>query len=177
MRAAAKIVIVISVASAASIFGRGATTVTNAINQQIGPLLTEASDDIKEFPASGQIGAFNISQDLLSLSQAFDATTVDVQSSGSFSEKDGSTILASFQALVPTFLGALSTLTSQKKAWATTLPNGQGFIIDHVVRWNDSSIAFMSSVKQALPDTLGPSADSATAQLSGAFTNFFAFSI
>lgn len=141
-------------------------------NQQIGPLLAEANDDIKEFPASGQIGAFNISQDLVSLSQAFDATTVDVQSSGSFSE-DGSTILSSFDALVPTFLGALSTLTSQKKAWATTLPDGRGFIIDHVVRWNDSCITFMSAVKQALPEILGRSADSTTDQLSGAFTRFF----
>ncbi|KAL7801039.1 hydrophobic surface binding protein A domain-containing protein [Trichoderma afarasin] len=157
-------ILLLASTAAAIILPRDATTVENDINQRIGPQWTTLSNNINGYPASGLQGAFNIHDYMQSLVAVTNEATANVNAAGSFSEADGTTILADLQVLVPTFLGALLALGNQAHAWVN-LRGGQAVILSDLHSLNSSFIGFVNALTAASPADLVPAVTSIETQV------------
>jgi hypothetical protein len=168
-----KVLLLALTVSAASIYRRDAVTVQDDINQKIAPQIATLQNDVNGYPASGLSGALAIHTDIQNLGTIVNGATVDVKSTGAFSEADGTSILAAVQALVPTLLNTLSTLVAQKQAWAD-IPGGQALLLSDLQSLNTTFTGFLNAVIAASPADLVPSATSVKTQVDGGFSQAIA---
>ncbi|KAL7954761.1 hypothetical protein V8C34DRAFT_293381 [Trichoderma compactum] len=166
-------ILLLASTTAALVLPRDAVTVENDINQRIGPQWTTLSNNIDGYPASGLRGAFVIHDDVLSLVAITNEATANVNAAGSFSEADGTTILADLQILVPTFLGALSAIGNQADAWVN-LPGGQAVVLSDFQGLNSSFIGFFNALIAASPADLVPAITSVKSQVAEGFNSAIA---
>ncbi|KAL6803169.1 hypothetical protein GGI42DRAFT_323944 [Trichoderma sp. SZMC 28013] len=166
-------ILLLASTAAALILPRDAVTVENDITQRIGPQWTTLSNNINAYPASGLPGAFVIHDDVLSLIAITNEATADVETAGSFSEADGTTILADLQILVPTFLGALSAIENQAESWAN-IPGGRAVVLSDFQGLNSSFNGFFDALIAASPADLVPAITSIQTQVAEGFNNAIA---
>ncbi|KAK4078160.1 uncharacterized protein Triagg1_3176 [Trichoderma aggressivum f. europaeum] len=166
-------ILLLASTTAAIILPRDATTVENDINQRIGPQWTTLGNNINGYPASGLQGAFNIHDYAQSLVTITNDATGNVNAAGSFSEADGTTILADLQSLVHTFLGTLSAIGDQALAWGN-LQGGQAVILSDLQGLNSSFIGFFDALIAASPADLVPAVTSVRTQVAEGFNSAIA---
>ena len=163
----------LALTATATMLRRDAAAVEVDINQKIGPQTTTLTSDVDGFPASGVSGVVAIHADMQALTSTVRDATNDVKSSGSFSEADGTTILADVQAYVSTFLGTLSAIGAQAPAWSA-LPGGEALVLSDLQSLNASFIDFTNALIEASPTDLVPSATSDQIKLVGGFNSAIA---
>jgi hypothetical protein len=164
----AKLLALALTATATSVLRRDAATVDNDITQDIGPKITTLANDVNGYPASGLTGALAIHTDFQGLSATMIKATKDIQSSGSFSEDDGTTIVADVQALTTPVLGTLSAIASQTEAWED-IPGGQALVLSDLQALNTTFLGFINALSAASPADLVPGITSFKTQIVGAF--------
>ncbi|KAL6832830.1 hypothetical protein V8C40DRAFT_262682 [Trichoderma camerunense] len=160
-------------ATAAAIVQRDAVTVENDITQKIGPSWTTLDNDIKSFPNSGLTGAIAIQADFTNVIAALDKTTSDIKSAGSFGVVHGTTILASIQLLVPTYLTLLVRLGTQTSTWSA-ITDGRASILKQLQLADAATSKFIDAVIAAEPLLLKPGGIAIKAQLTGALATAIA---
>lgn len=152
----------------ATVLPRDAATVEADIAQRIGPQNQALNNAVNSFPASGLAGALAINSNILSLTSTVEGATDDVQSSGSFSEVDGVTILSEVQAIVPTLLDTLSVLEIQVPAWSD-IPGGQALVLSDLQNLNGSFTGFNDALIAASPANLVPAGTFVKTQIADGF--------
>jgi hypothetical protein len=125
----AKLLVLALTAAATPILRRDAVTVEDDISQKIGPQIQTLDTDVNGFPASGLSGVLAIHNDFQNLVTIVNGATSDIESAGSFSETEGTTILPDVQDLTPTLLDILSYITSQVDAWQD-IPGGYALVLN-----------------------------------------------
>ncbi|GLI74858.1 hypothetical protein PoHVEF18_003106 [Penicillium ochrochloron] len=169
----AKLLALALIATATPILRRDAITVENDVTQKIGPQTTTLNNDVNGFPASGLTGGLAIHTDIEVLSATVNDATNDIKSSGSFSEADGTSILAEVQNLVPTLSGTLAAIGSQAPDW-TDIPGGQALVLSDLKGLNTTFIGFTNALIAASPADLVPAAVSVRTQIMGDFNSAIA---
>lgn len=169
----AKILVLALTAAATPILRRDAITVENDINQKIAPQLDTLYHDVADFPASGLAGKVAIQNDFDNLVVVVDDATKDVQSSGSFSEADGTNILGALQSVIPSLSNTLSSIEEEVSAWAG-VPGGQALVLSDLRSLKVSFDAFIDALTAAAPSDLVPALASIKDQIDKHFNSAIA---
>jgi hypothetical protein len=168
MVAIIKLLVFALTASATPLVPRDAVTVENDITQKIGPQFKTLDTDLNGFPASGLEGALDIAKDLQIVISTMNQATRNIQSTGSFGEADGTTILANLQAHVPLFLATLGKIGSQEPAWAT-IPGGQDVVLRRLKSLNTAFSDYTNAIIRSEPLLLEAAALAIKAEITLAF--------
>jgi len=137
--------------------------------------VTTLNNDINGFPASGLVGALNIHNAATSLESTLGTGTSDVTSTGTFSQTDGTTILESVEAFVPTILNALTQITAKQADFAA-LPIGgiPALILQDLQTLKTDTDAFGAALTAAAPADLKGNATTITNEIDAGFTTAIA---
>ena len=165
----AKLLVLALTAVATPILRRDAVTVINDINENIGPQIQTLHSDVNSFPESGLSGAVAINSDVQTLVAVLDGTTSDINDAGSFSEADGTDILADVELLAPTLLDTLLAIRDQAEAWAD-IPGAQAVVLKDLQSLNTAFDGFANALIAAMPADIVPSAEAMKTEIDGGFT-------
>ncbi|KAJ7752474.1 hydrophobic surface binding protein [Mycena maculata] len=91
--------------------------------------VTALDNDINGFPASGLLGALDIHSAAGTLETALDQATSDVTATGPLDEADGTTILNAVEAIEPTIINALTSISTKQADFAAEPISGLSALV------------------------------------------------
>ncbi|KAJ7723491.1 hydrophobic surface binding protein [Mycena maculata] len=135
--------------------------------------LTALDTAIEAFPLTGGslLAALGIHSDATTLITTLNGATSDVTANGALDDADGSTILASVEAIEPTILDALTDIVTKEPAFAS-LPIGgiPALILQDLENLQTATAAFAAALVSNAPADLVSEASTLEDNINAAFT-------